>query len=62
MESPRPGKRKMRSYTLAALLGVFVGAAVLAIASRALPGPLSRLMRAPVASEPSRDPGDSAPD
>ena len=62
MEDPRPGKRKMRSYTLAALLGVFVGAAILAIVSRALPGRLSRLMRAPVASEPSRDPGNDPPD
>lgn len=47
----------MRSYTLVALLGVFVGAAVLAIVSRALPGRLSRLMRAP-ASEPAGKSGD----
>jgi hypothetical protein len=58
MQDPRPAKRKMRSYTLAALLGVFVGAAVLAIVSRALPGRLSHLMRPPAASERTREPGD----
>jgi hypothetical protein len=42
----------MRSYTLVALLGVFVGAAVLAVVTRALPGRLSRLMRPPI--EPKR--------
>ena len=35
----------MRSYTLAALLGLFVLAALMALASRLLPGPLSRLTR-----------------
>lgn len=33
----------MRSYTVAALLGLFVVAAILALASRLLPGGLSRL-------------------
>jgi hypothetical protein len=52
VEEPRPTNRKMRSYTLVALLGVFVGAAVLAVVTRALPGRLSRLMRPPI--EPKR--------
>jgi hypothetical protein len=46
MEEPRPSGRKMRSYTLAALLAVFVGAAVIAVATRLLPGRLSRLVQA----------------
>jgi hypothetical protein len=46
MEEPRPFRRKMRSFTLAALLAVFVGAAVIAVASRLLPGRLSRLFQA----------------
>jgi hypothetical protein len=33
----------MRTYTVAALLGLFVVAAVLAIASRLLPGDLARV-------------------
>ena len=57
MEARRPDRRKMRSYTVAALLGIFVGAAALAILSRLLPGRLSRLMRAPVASQVTREPG-----
>jgi hypothetical protein len=58
MEEPRPTNRKMRSYTLVALLGVFVGAAVLAIVTRALPGRLSRLMRAPIEPERGSESGD----
>jgi hypothetical protein len=33
----------MRGYTVAALLGIFIVAAVLALASRLLPGSLSRI-------------------
>jgi hypothetical protein len=58
VEEPRPTNRKMRSYTLVALLGVFVGAAVLAIFTRALPGRLSRLMRPPIAPERGSKSGD----
>jgi hypothetical protein len=58
MEDPRPAKRKMRTYTLTALLAVFVGAAALAIVSRVLPGRLSRLMRPPTTSRPTRKTGD----
>jgi hypothetical protein len=45
MDETRPQRRKMRSYTVAALLGLFIVAAVLALASRFLPGSLSRLAR-----------------
>ncbi|MGD0863449.1 MAG: hypothetical protein ABSA21_11940 [Candidatus Limnocylindrales bacterium] len=43
-DAGRRGK-KMRSFTVAALLGIFVGAAVLAVLSRLLPGRLSRIVR-----------------
>jgi hypothetical protein len=43
MDKVRPDRRKVRSYTVAALLGLFVVAAVLALATRLLPGGLSRL-------------------
>lgn len=45
MDEARPDRQKMRIPTVAALLGVFVLAALLAIASRLLPGGLSRLVR-----------------
>jgi hypothetical protein len=41
-EGPR---RRTHSYTVAALLGIFVAAVVLAGISRLLPGRLSRLAR-----------------
>jgi hypothetical protein len=44
MENDRPGKPKVRSLTVAALLGIFVVAVVLAIAGRAVPGGLSRMI------------------
>jgi hypothetical protein len=44
MSDTAPRKRKMRSFTVAALLGIFVAAVVLAVGGRLLPGPLSRLM------------------
>ncbi|MGD0019310.1 MAG: hypothetical protein ABSD62_08670 [Candidatus Limnocylindrales bacterium] len=47
MAETRPPKGKMRSLTVAALLGVFVAAVVLAIVSRLVPGRLSRLVRKP---------------
>ena len=43
MEKNRPDRRKVGSYTLVALLGLFVVAVVLALATRLLPGGLSRL-------------------
>ncbi len=43
MDNPRPDQRRMRSYTVAALLSVFVMAGIVALASRLLPGGLSRL-------------------
>jgi hypothetical protein len=45
MDETRPQRRKMRSYTVAALLGLFVVAALVALAGRFLPGGLSRLAR-----------------
>ncbi|MGA3057871.1 MAG: hypothetical protein ABSE70_07545 [Candidatus Limnocylindrales bacterium] len=41
MDKPRPGRRKVHTYTVVALLALFVGAAVVALASRLLPGGLS---------------------
>ncbi len=58
MAEPRPSGRRMRSYTLAALLAVFVGAAVIAIASRLLPGRLSRLIRGGTESRDGGKTGD----
>ncbi len=43
MDEAQPNRRKMRSYTVAALLGLFVVAGIAALASRLLPGGLSRL-------------------
>jgi hypothetical protein len=60
MEEPRPSGRKMRSYTLAALLAVFVGAAVIAVASRLLPRRLSRLFQAQTGSGHGGAAGDQA--
>lgn len=44
MDETRPDRRKMRSPTLAALLGLFVLAALVAIVGRLLPGGLSRFV------------------
>jgi hypothetical protein len=55
MQDPKPAGRKMRTYTLTALLAVFVGAATLAVVNRILPGRLSRLMRAPLRRWTSRN-------
>jgi hypothetical protein len=41
LDDAKPRKGKMRSYTVAALLGVFVVAVVLAVVGRFLPGRLS---------------------
>lgn len=41
MDDKKPQKRGMRSYTVAALLGIFVVAVVLAVVGRFLPGGLS---------------------
>jgi hypothetical protein len=40
-DDAKPRKGKMRSYTVAALLGIFVVAVVLAVVGRFLPGRLS---------------------
>ncbi len=45
MESDGPKRRVMRSYPLAALLGLFVTAAIVALASRLLPGGASGFAR-----------------
>jgi hypothetical protein len=45
MDADRPGRAKSHSYTVAALLGVFVVAILIALASRLLPGGLSRVVR-----------------
>jgi hypothetical protein len=42
-EAGPPNRRRMRTVTVAALLGIFVGAVVLAIAGRFLPGRLGGL-------------------
>jgi hypothetical protein len=47
MTETRLPKGKMRTVTVAALLGVFVGAVVLAIGARFLPGRLTRLVKKP---------------
>ena len=44
---------KARGITVAALLGIFVGAVVLAVAARFVPGRLSRLGKKPDAGDPS---------
>jgi hypothetical protein len=45
MEDTQTKRRGMRSYTVMALLGIFVAAAVLAIVNRMMPGRLSGLAR-----------------
>jgi hypothetical protein len=45
MDENRPDRRKVGSWTLTALLGLFVVAILLALASRLLPGRLSGLAR-----------------
>ena len=44
MDKPPPTRRKMHTYTVVALLALFVVAAVVALASRLLPGGLSQLV------------------
>ena len=44
MDKVPPDRGKTRSYTVTALLGLFVVAAVLALAGRFLPGGLSRMI------------------
>ncbi len=45
MKEARSTGRKTRGYTVAALLGLFVVAALVAIAARLVPGGRSRLVR-----------------
>jgi hypothetical protein len=47
MAETRPPNRRARGLTVAALLGIFVGAVVLAVVARLLPGRLSRLVKNP---------------
>ena len=44
MDKVSPDRGKTRNYTVTALLGLFVVAAVLALAGRLLPGGLSRMI------------------
>ena len=55
MDGDRPD-RKAHSYTVAALMGLFIAAILLALASRLLPGGLSRYARRAL-----RRGGDEAP-
>jgi hypothetical protein len=57
MDENSPQRHKMRSYTVAALLGIFVVATLLALASRLLPGSLSRLAQRALRRE-DHDRGD----
>jgi hypothetical protein len=43
MDDAQPRRHKTRSYTVAALLGLFVAAALVALAGRLLPGRLAGL-------------------
>jgi len=45
MDKPKTGRRKQHGYTVAALLGVFVLAVLLALAARLLPRGLAGLAR-----------------
>jgi len=45
MAETRTRTKKVRSYTVAALLGIFIMAAVVAVASRLLPGRLSGVVK-----------------
>jgi hypothetical protein len=44
MAETRPRTRKVRTYTVAALLGIFIVAAVIAVAGRLLPGRVSGIV------------------
>jgi hypothetical protein len=44
MDKPPPTRRKMHTYTVGALLALFVVAVVAALASRLLPGGLSGIV------------------
>ena len=45
MSEPTPRRGRTRTITVAALLGVFVAAVLVAVGVRLLPGPLSRLVK-----------------
>jgi hypothetical protein len=45
MDEAKPNRKSARSYTLAALLGLFVMAVLVALAGRLLPGGISRFAR-----------------
>ena len=57
MDKAQPNRRTARSYTLAALLGVFVVAVLLALASRLLPGGISRFAQRALRGGNRRGPG-----
>ena len=57
MKKARPEHRSMRTYTVVALLGLFVVAAVVAIASRLLPGGLARVAQRALRGGHDKGPG-----
>jgi hypothetical protein len=57
MDKAKPARRSARSYTMAAMLGLFVVAVLLALASRLLPGGISRLAQRALRGGDRSDPG-----
>ena len=53
MAETRPPNRRARGLTVAALLGIFVGAVVLAVLARFVPRRLARLGKKPDVSDRS---------
>ncbi len=51
MTEQKKPRRKMHTYTLTALLAIFVGAVILAVISRLLPGRISALIRSAMGDE-----------
>ena len=54
-------RRGVRTYTVAALLGLFVAAVVFAIVGRMLPGGLSRLVKRALGQENGDETGTKQP-
>jgi hypothetical protein len=44
MSDTKPPKGRLRTLTVAALLGIFIGAVLLALAGKLVPGKLARLL------------------
>jgi hypothetical protein len=57
MDQAKPDRRTVRTYTVAALLGLFVAAVVIAVISRMLPGGLSHLAKRALGQEPGGETG-----